>query len=144
MDRQCREGRERRVDRLAAVARHPHRGSVERLRRSGAEGEEGEWPDNVELGLEPGLAGLDLARTRGLVQAALAAGPPLEVLDRVGQVDLAAVDLGTLQRLREDPSRRADEGLALDVLAIARLLADQHQPCLARALAEDRLRGVFP
>jgi hypothetical protein len=84
------------------------------------------------------------AAARRLVQAALAACPPLEVLDGVGYIDLAAVDLGPLQCLREYPPGRSDEGLALDVLAVARLLADQHQLRLFVAGAEDRLRCVLP
>jgi hypothetical protein len=78
------------------------------------------------------------------VQPALAAGTPLEVLDRVGQVDLLALDLGALERPREDAAGRPDEGLALDVLAVAGLLADQHQLRLAQAGAEDRLGRVSP
>jgi hypothetical protein len=78
------------------------------------------------------------------VQATLAPRSPLEVLDGVRQVDLAGVDLGGLQGAGENVPRRADEGFALDVLAVARLLADQHQLRLPEAGAEDRLRRVPP
>jgi hypothetical protein len=78
------------------------------------------------------------------VEPALAARPPFEVLDRIGQVDVAARDLGLLQDPVEDSTGGPDEGLALDVLAVAGLLADQHQPRLARPRPEDGLGRVLP
>jgi hypothetical protein len=64
------------------------------------------------------------------------------VLDDVGHVDLRPVDAGRLHRAVEQPARRPDERLTGQVLTIARLLANEHQPRVARAIAEDRLRGV--
>ena len=51
---------------------------------------------------------------------------------------------GALEPLVQDAPRRTHERVALDVLAVAGLLADQHQPGVARALAEHRLGGVLP
>src|SRR6266511_6359305 len=98
-------------------------------------------PYDVELGLEPRPAGGDLRRVRFLVDAALAASLPLEMLDDVRHVDLAAVDPSVLEGLVQELAGRADERLARQVLLVARLLADEHHLGLARALTEDGLGG---
>jgi len=67
---------------------------------------------------------------------------PPEVLNHVGDVDVGAIDPGILQGAVEDPAGGADEGVALDVLSVARLLADEHHAGSLRSLAEDRLRRV--
>ena len=69
---------------------------------------------------------------------------PLEVLDRVRDVDGRPVDARGLERLVEEASGRADEGLAGPVLLVARLLADEARPGSLRPLAEDRLRADLP
>ena len=93
---------------------------------------------------QPLVAGIDLALRRGLVQPPLAAQLPLEVLDRVGDVEVLAVDARRLERAVEEASGRPDEGQPLLVLLVARLLADQHHPRVRVAGAEHRLRGVRP
>src|SRR5688572_27072733 len=85
-----------------------------------------------------------LALRRRLVQAALAARLPLEVLDRVGDVQVLALDARGLQRPVEQASGRPDERQALAVLLVARLLADQHDPGVGVAGAEHSLRRVGP
>jgi hypothetical protein len=52
-------------------------------------------------------------------------------------------DAADRERLVEQLAGRADERLACEILAIARRLADQHQPRRDRALTEHRLRGVL-
>ena len=79
-----------------------------------------------------------------LVQAALAAQLPLEVLHRVGDVEMLAIDAGRLERPVEELPGRADEGQALLVLLVARLLAHQHDARMRVARAEHRLGGVRP
>jgi len=49
-----------------------------------------------------------------------------------------------LQRLIQQVACRADEGFAGQVFLVTRLLADQHQLCMACALPADRLRGIAP
>jgi hypothetical protein len=98
----------------------------------------------LDLALEPLVAGVDLALRRGLVQAALAAQLPLEVLDRVGDIEVRAVHLGGLERAVEQPPGRADEGQALLVLLVAGLLAHQHDSCVRVPRAEHRLGRVRP
>jgi len=77
------------------------------------------------------------------VDAALAAGLPLEVLDDVGDVRQLPVDARLLERLVEQPAGGPDERFARQVFLVAGLLADEDDLGLWRALAEDRLRRVF-
>src|SRR5436305_637480 len=74
----------------------------------------------------------------------LAASLVTEMLDHVRDVDIAPLDPGLLEPLVEDSAGRTDERMALDVLAVARLLADHHHLGVARALAHHRLRRAFP
>lgn len=80
----------------------------------------------------------------GLVDASLAAGPKAKVLDRVGHVDRRAVDTRLLEALVEQPTGRTDERMAIDVLTITRLLADEHQTRVGPTLTEHRLGGPVP
>lgn len=68
----------------------------------------------------------------------------LEVLDRVGDLGLAARDADGLQRLVELAAGRADERVARAVLTVAGNLADEHEPGILRALAEDGLGRRLP
>src|SRR5438270_7716144 len=94
----------------------------------------------AELRLEPGAARLDFRCPRLLVDAALAAWLPLEMLDRVGDVDVASRDPRVLERLVEHCAGGPDEWCALAVFLVARLLADKHHTSLVRPGAEDDLR----
>ena len=103
-----------------------------------------------ELGLDcrnfpliPLPAGLDLRRCRFLVQADLSARHKFEMLHRVGDVDLVAIDAGFGQRTVEHLAGRADEGMAGEVFLVAGLLADQHDGGVLRAFAEHGLRRVL-
>jgi hypothetical protein len=147
------KGREH-VRRERALDKAPvHGGHLEVLRDDGASGGGAEADDDLrldggDLALEPLVAGVDLALRRGLVQPALACsspgGLPLEVLYRVGDVDMVAVHARGLERPVEKPAGRADEGQAFAVLLVAGLLAHQHDPCVRIAGAEYRLRRVRP
>jgi hypothetical protein len=66
------------------------------------------------------------------------------VLDHVGDVGEATVDAGGGQPLVEHPAGGTDEGLTLEVLAVAGLLADEDELGARLPLAEDRLGGVPP
>ncbi len=132
------------VDDVAAVLGDWRDLAEHRLRRGRAQRHHQGRADRSELTLVPLPAGLDLRRRRLLVQPDLAAGDELEVLHRIGDVDLAAVDAGLLQRPVEHLAGRADEGMAGEVLLVAGLLADQHQRRMVRAFAEHGLRGILP
>src|SRR5262249_2264862 len=87
-------------------------------------------------------AGADLRLVRLAVDAPLPrASLPLEVLHHVGDVGPRAIDARRLEGLVEELPCRTDEGVALDVLAVSGLLADEHQLCAGWALAEHRLGG---
>jgi hypothetical protein len=67
------------------------------------------------------------------VHAALAARLPLEVLDRVGDIDDLAPDARLVERAVQHLAGGADERGAAQVLLVARLLADEHQARVARS-----------
>jgi hypothetical protein len=109
-----------------------------------AEADDGERPDERELCLEPRIAGAHLGPVGPLVEPSPAARPPLEGLDHVGDEDLLAVDAGVAERPVEELPGRADERLPHDVLAIARLLAEEHDGRRREAAAEDGLGRPLP
>ena len=143
VDRRHDDRRELRGDELAAPLRHAERFPEQRLRRRRAQADDRARLHGLDLGQEPGHAGADLGGVRLRVDAALAARLPLEVLDRVGHVDGAAIDARLLEAAVEQPARRSDEGPALAVLVVARLLAHQHHAGARAALAEDGLGAAL-
>jgi hypothetical protein len=68
----------------------------------------------------------------------------LEMLDRVGHIDAPPVDPCGLECLVEQPARRADKGMTLAVLLVARLLAHQDHLGGPRPFAEDGLCRAYP
>src|SRR5690348_2483553 len=126
MDRRGHALGEVRLEPLAALLRDAELLAEERLRRRRAEADEHRRLHDRELRLEPGAAGHLLGPARLRVDAPLPARLPLEVLDRVRDVDLPAVDPREIERLVEQAPRRPDERAALLVLLVARLLADEH------------------
>ena len=83
----------------------------------------------VQLGVEPGMAGVHLGRRRSLVDAPLAAQLVLEVLDGVRHVQLPTIDPGRPHALPQHSAGGTDERFALEVLTVTGLLADQRQAC---------------
>src|SRR3979409_339787 len=107
----------------------PHFGDRDRPSEHAARRGRAERHDHVRLhdgplALQPPAAGLDLGRVRPLVPPPLAALLELEMLDRVGDEDLFAVDAGLRDGAVEDAAGRADEGPAPPGLLVAPLLAD--------------------
>jgi len=96
-------------------------------------------PDKRALTIEPPATGNNLAAVRAGVQSPLSARLELEVLDRVGHVSGAAIDTRIAERAVEQLSRRPDKGLPGQILLIARLFANEHQPCIDRTFAKHRL-----
>src|SRR6185312_8516404 len=72
--------------------------------------------DELPFERKPHMAPFDLVGVRPLVQAALAAWLEFEMLDGIGDEDLVAVDAGFVERLREKPASRPDEGTPLPIL----------------------------
>lgn len=77
------------------------------------------------------------------MHAALAARLPFEVLDCVGHIDFLARDACFIERAIEHRACRTHERLALQILLIAGLLADDHQRRMTRTRARHRLRRVL-
>src|SRR5438067_2064459 len=100
--------------------------------------------NGADLALQPFVAGGHLALRRRLVNAPLTARLPAEMLDRVGQIEIGGRDAGLAKHVAQQLAGRTDEGLALLILLVARLLADQHQPRLVRAFAAHSLRRALP
>jgi len=126
---------------LAALLHHRHGPAHHRAGRDRAQRDDRRRPDRGNFALQPVQAGHRFALPRGLVHAPLAAHLELEVLHRVGDVEPVAAPAEFLQGAVEHPARRPDEGPPLEILAIARLLADQHQLRPRRAFPPHRLGG---
>lgn len=77
------------------------------------------------------------------MQALLAARLEFEMLHRIGDIGLAAIDAGIGQSAVEEFSCRPNKGPALQVFLIARLLTDKDDRRLRGTLAEDGLGRVF-
>jgi hypothetical protein len=143
----CDDGAERIVlDGLSPLLRHAEALAEQRLGRGSAEADDHRRLDGPQLRVEPWDARLDLRIVRLPVDSLCggAAPLPLEVLDRVGDVDLRAVDSGLLQRLIEEPAGGPDEGPACAILGVARLLTDEDHVRAGGALAENRLSADLP
>jgi hypothetical protein len=114
------------------------------MRRHGSQAYEHPWLDQLDLGVEPAPACCDLGARRALVDAPLAPQAVLEMLDYVRLVGVRRIDARLLERSVEHPSTGPHERLAETVLAIARLLAHEHQRRGGRAFSEHRLRRASP
>jgi hypothetical protein len=132
------------LDRLAAVLRHPEAAPEERLSRRRAERNEHVRSDESQLGVEPRPARGELRRVGLVVDPALAARLPLEVLDRVRDVHLTAIDAGFLECFVEHAAGGPDERMTGDVFLVTGLLADEHYLRRCRAFTEHGLRCVAP
>jgi len=73
----------------------------------------------------------------------LAAGLVMEMLDRVRNVDLAAIDRRALKCAVEDAAGRSNERVALAILAVAWLFADEQDARGGGSFSEHGLRS-FP
>src|SRR5258708_2247619 len=129
---------------LAAALAHAEAPAQNSLGSGGAKQDQYFRPDNVYLGVEPRPALRDLDHIRLLVDAALAPRLPLEMLDDVGNVNVAAVDAGGRQGLVQHRARRADKRAPFQVLFVAWLLANNHHARALAALAKDSLRAKLP
>jgi hypothetical protein len=66
------------------------------------------------------------------------------MFDRIGDVDVFVAKSGVVHRPAQQPSGRPDEGHALPILLVARLLADEQQARLRRSAPGDALCRAFP
>src|SRR5262249_46382450 len=98
--------------------------------------------DHQNLGIQPRLAGFDLAGCRLLVEPAFAPRLPSEVFDGVRDVNIVARNACLIQRVVEKSPGGANEWVALLVLFITRYFAQQNHVSSAGSLAENGLCGV--
>jgi hypothetical protein len=132
------------LDGDATLLRHAKLPAEERLGGGRSKGDEYFRLEDGKLGVEPGTASRCLGSIRLLMDAALAAPDPLEVLHRVRDVRERAVDTGCFESLVEDPPRRADERTAGEILLVPGLLAHEHDLGRRLSFAEHGLRPGLP
>jgi hypothetical protein len=133
----------RRVPWLSPVVAHPVPRAEYRFACHRAKQHDEAGADQREFGVEPVAASANLAAVGPLMNPALAAGLPPEVLDRVGEVDVVALDATIGERLIQHMPGGANERMALLVLLVAGLLADEEERRVQAALAEHDLRRAF-
>src|SRR5262249_13547092 len=118
-------------------------GAVEQAARGGGSERDDELRfDQRALEIVPPSAALDLIGIRPLVQPAFSALLELEMLHRIGDEYLRAIEPRIHECAVEHATGRSDEWLAGEVLVVARLLADEHQWRRGRSFAGDDLGGV--
>src|SRR5215475_10083041 len=98
---QCRHNRRKswRVLNLSVVLRDAERRSEQSLGRGCSERNDQLWMHGFEFRVEPWSTGGDLLHGWLFVDAHLAARLPLEVLDRICDIDFAAIDLSFFKSL---------------------------------------------
>jgi len=135
-----------RFDGDASLFRHTECQSEQRFRRRGTQTHDDVRLDEAQLVLQPWKARAHLAGVRCFVQPAFGAGisRPLEVLHRVGDVDVVTIDAGGVERVVEQPAGRANERPTRTILHVARLFTDNDDTCRARPLAEHGLCAHLP
>src|SRR4051812_42535627 len=118
----------RRVNRAPAVLHDAEALAEECFGRGGAERDDDARLHLLDLLLEPGEARTHLCGVRRLVDATLSLliALPLEVLHRVRDVYVVAVDPRLLECAVQKLSRRTDKWMPRLVLRVSRLFADEH------------------
>src|SRR5690349_2093939 len=99
--------------------------------------------NDTQFGLQPRMASRDFAQAGLGVHSPLTAWRPLEVLYRVGDVDLLARNAHFPHHAVEQLAGGANEWAAADVFRIAWLLADEHGRRPRGTFAKHCLRGVL-
>ena len=131
----------RRLDRLPPMLGHAERAPKQRLSRGRTQTDDHARPDGGDLGEQPGIARAHLGGVGLLVNAPLATrgrGAPLEVLDRIGDEGLRALDSRLFECPGQQASRGTDERVPGAILLVAWLLADQEAAARARDLRRRR------
>jgi hypothetical protein len=111
----------------AVIDGYPEAGSQERLSGDCAETDDQLRLDRVEFCIKPGATGANLCDRGLFVEPDFAARLPFEVLDRICDVDFAPLDTGLIEAVIQKPACRSHERAALNILAIAGLLANHHE-----------------
>ncbi len=102
----------------AAVVANPEAPAEQGLPGHRAEGHRDARADHGQFRLQPAPAGRDLRPVGPLVDPPFTAGHPFEVLDRVRDIGVGAVDTAVCERPVQQPAGRADERLPLFVFLV--------------------------
>ena len=135
---------ERRVQRLTARLSNPNFPAHHRTRRRCTQAKDHFRLHGLKLCFEPGQACFDFSLCRRFVEPAFAARLPLEVLHRIGDVDVLARNARGFECLVEKLARRADERMPFDVFAVSWLFADNEQWRVLATFTKYRLRAAPP
>ena len=136
-------GRPLRLDRDASALQDAERPTQENLGGGGAEADDNFRLHERDLVLKPREASANLTGVGRLVNAPLSRCVlcPLEMLHRIGDVHIVAIDAGAIERAIEKLARRTDERFSRAVLHVPRLLANDHDVRRARTFTEHGLRA---
>ena len=112
--------------RHAAFLHHAERCTQEGLRGRGAKAEDDARSNDRDLVGEPREAGANFGAVWRFVDAPLRLrfARPFEVFDRVGDVDVVAIDARRVERAIEEPARGSDERATGAIFCVSRLLPD--------------------
>src|SRR6266498_3948125 len=131
------------VEKLPPFLRDADDSSHHRLSRGGAQADDHLRVNDLDLRLQPGLAGYHLPDQRLLMQASLAPLDPFKMLHGVGDVNLVARNARFSEGFVQETTCRSDERVALAIFHIAWLFTDEHDARVFRPLAENRLGRVL-
>src|SRR3954466_15274685 len=133
-----------RLDDLSAALGHAELLAEQSLSRRSPQTNDHLGLNRSDLSIEPGPACRDLHRIRFFMDATLAAWLPLKMLDRVADVNQAAIDAGFIKSFVEHRSGWTDERAAFQIFFVTRLLAHEHYLCVRATFAKHRLRAAQP
>jgi hypothetical protein len=113
------------LDRFAVVLREPEGASENPLSRGCAQAYNDLGLYGLDLRLEPRPTRFDFRGTGLLMNAPLAALFELEMFDDVGDIDISSRNAGLFESAVQKLSGGPNEGVALQIFFIPRLLADK-------------------
>ena len=144
VNRSHHQGRQLELQKLTAMLGDPEIAAKQRLGRSGSQADDDLRLPEGDFRIQPRTAGGNLSGIGLFVDAALAAGFPLEVFHGIRDIGFAAVDARFDHGMIEDSAGRADKGLARKILLMAGLFTHKHDFRVRRTAAENGLRPPFP
>src|SRR6185437_2540817 len=144
MDRRHDNWRDARSHPLAALLADTEVSAQQTLCRAGAQEHDNLWACHFNFGVKPGTAGADLECAGFLMNAALAARLPLEVLDDVCHINVIAVDTCGLQCLVEHSAGGPNKRAALNIFFVAGLLSHHEYSRVRVPFAKNSLRAALP
>src|SRR5262249_55640319 len=100
--------------------------------------------DRGDFCVEPGATRGNFTGARLLMNAALAARLPFEMLHYVRHVDLFAIDTGFDKGSVQQPPRRPYKGFTAEILVVPGLFSNQHDLRSRAAFPKDSLGGIPP